>query len=184
MVNKTEMNPTEKRLREALQRLIDQKPTNRELKQKLKVNKLKIIVSNVEKEAEFTNGTAKRSRYPTLIKDIENAEATRVYGESNVPDEVIRAHPLYIKATTNLEKANAEVKKLKAELGQKDERFERYKELLKSQAVRMHQMNVAMWEHIPDEKKHVEVMIDVQNIGTQSNVLNFKRRFEIDSSND
>lgn len=184
MVNKTEMNPTEKRLRDALQRLVDQKPANRELKQKLKVNKLKINVSNVEKEAEFTNGTAKRSRYPKLIEDIENAEATRVHGESNVPDEVIRAHPLYIKAATNLEKASAEVKKLKTALGQKDESLERYKELLKSQAVRMHQMNVAMWEHIPDEKKHVEVMIDVQDTGTQSNVLNFKRRFEIDSSND
>ncbi len=176
MGNKTEMNPTEKRLRQALQRLIDQKPTNRELKQKLKVNKLKINVSNVEKEAEFTNGTAKRSRYPKLIEDIENAEATRVHGESDVADEVVRDHPLYIKATTNLEKASAEVKKLRAELEQKDETLNHYKELLKSQAVRMHQMNVAMWEHIPDEKKHVEVIIDVQDMGSQSNVIDFKKR--------
>ncbi|HAS6309451.1 TPA: hypothetical protein I7213_22570, partial [Vibrio vulnificus] len=62
MVDETELSSTEKQLRDALQRLVDKRPTNRELKQKLKANKLKIIVSNVEKEAGLSNGAAKR--YP------------------------------------------------------------------------------------------------------------------------
>ncbi|CSA90316.1 Uncharacterised protein [Vibrio cholerae] len=40
----------------------------------------------------------------------------------------------------------------------------------------MHQMNVAMWNDIPEENKHVEVIIDVQDMGSQDNILAFKKR--------
>lgn len=178
MVDETELSSTEKQLRDALQRLVDKRPTNRELKQKLKANKLKIIVSNVEKEAGLSNGAAKR--YPVTKEMIENAEGERLYGKSDVPDAVIRAHPLYKKEKDKLEKARAEIKKLKAELELKGKKLQNYKECIKEQAVRMHQMNVAMWGQIPDEKKHVELMIDVQNMGMNSNVLDFKMREKLD----
>ncbi|MBF9001911.1 hypothetical protein [Vibrio nitrifigilis] len=178
MVDSTELNPTEKQLRDALERLVAQKPTNRELKQKLKTNKLKIVVSNVEKEAGLSNGAAKR--YPETKALIENAEAERIYGASNVSDTVIRAHPLYVKSKEDLLKAKHEMKKLKVELELKDEKLDSYKELLKYQAVRTHQMTVAMWEQIPDDKKHVELMIDVQDMNAHSNVVDFKKREDLD----
>ena len=62
MTDKAELSSTERQLRDALARLVHQKPINRELKQKLKANKLKIVVSNVEKEAGLSNGSARR--YP------------------------------------------------------------------------------------------------------------------------
>ncbi|CAM3154714.1 hypothetical protein VIOR103205_14385 [Vibrio ordalii] len=167
MTDRTELSSTEKQLREALKRLIDKQPTHRELKRKLSANKLKIVVANVEKEAGLSNGAAKR--YPETKKMIEGAEAERIHGSSDVSGEVVRAHPIYIKA-------REEVKKLKAELEQKDGRLAHYKELLKSQAARMHQMNVAMWNNIPEENKHVEVIIDVQDMGSQDNILAFKKR--------
>ncbi len=74
MVDETELSSTEKQLRDALQRLVDKRPTNRELKQKLKANKLKIIVSNVEKEAGLSNGAAKR--YPVTKARIQLRSAT------------------------------------------------------------------------------------------------------------
>ncbi|CAH8230233.1 hypothetical protein VAEKB19_4530003 [Vibrio aestuarianus] len=111
---------------------------------------------------------------------IEGAEAERIHGESDLSDDVVRAHPIYIKAKEDVEKAREGVKKLKAELEQKDERLAHYKELLKSQAVRMHQMNVAMWNDIPEENKNVEVIIDVQDMGSQDNILAFKKREKLD----
>ncbi|MDF4489658.1 hypothetical protein P3513_21200 [Vibrio parahaemolyticus] len=174
MTDRTELSSTEKQLREALKRLIDKQPTHRELKRKLSANKLKIVVANVEKEAGLSNGAAKR--YPETKKMIEGAEAERIHGSNDVSGEVVRAHPIYIKAREDLEKAKEEVKKLKAELEQKDGRLTHYKELLKSQAARMHQMNVAMWNDIPEENKHVEVIIDVQDMGSQDNILAFKKR--------
>lgn len=178
MVDETELSSTEKQLRDALQRLVDKRPTNRELKQKLKANKLKIIVSNVEKEAGLSNGAAKR--YPVTKEMTENAEGERLYGKSDVSDAVIRDHPLYKKEKDKLAKARAEIKKLQAELELKGKKLENYKECIKEQAVRMHQMNVAMWGQIPDEKKHVELMIDVQDMGMNSNVLDFKKREKLD----
>ncbi|MBQ0687994.1 hypothetical protein J7315_18190 [Providencia rettgeri] len=73
MADKFGLNSTERQLRDALARLVDQKPINRELKQKLKANKLKIVVSNVEKEAGLSNGSARR--YPEIKALIEGAEA-------------------------------------------------------------------------------------------------------------
>ena len=40
---------------------------------------------------------------------------------------------------------------LKREIEKKEEKLGDYKKRLKSQAVRMHQMTVAMWEHMPEE---------------------------------
>ncbi|PCD85369.1 hypothetical protein [Vibrio mediterranei] len=181
MTDKTEPNSTEKRAREALVRLIDQKPTNRELKRELKAKgELKILVSNVELEAVLSNGTLKASRYPELRKDIKTAETERIHGPSDVPDKVVRKHPIYIEAKDKLDKTKDKVKKLETELALKDERLNLYKERLKAQAVRMHQMNVAMWEHIPDECKHVEVMIDVEKTGTLENIIAFKNRENLD----
>ena len=62
MIDAAELNTTEKQLRDALERLVAQNPTNIGLRQKLKANKLKLVVSNVEKEAGLANGAAKR--YP------------------------------------------------------------------------------------------------------------------------
>ncbi len=163
MTDDVRLKLTEKRLRDALVRLVSNRPTNRELKRKLRDCKLKINVSNVEKEAGLANGAAKR--YPATKEMIENAEVERLYGESDVSDVVIRAHPLYKKEKDKLEKASAEIKRLKAELESKGKKLENYKGRIKEQAVRMHQMNVAMWGQIPDEKKHVELMIDVQSMG-------------------
>lgn len=174
MTDKIELGTTEKQLRAALERLIAKKPTNKELKQKLKANKLKIVVSNVEKEAGLSNGAAKH--YPETKELIESAEADRIYGISNVADVVIRTQPLYIKAKEDLAKAKEEIKKLKVELELKNKKFEDYKKIIKEQAVKMHQMNVAMWLHIPEENKHIEIMFDVQNMGDQGNVLDFNNR--------
>lgn len=178
MTDETELSSTERQLRDALARLVAKRPTHRALKQKLKANKLKIVVSNVEKEAGLSNGAAKR--YPATKEMIENAEGERIYGKSDVSDAVIRAHPLYKKEKDKLEKAKAEIKKLKAELESKGKKLENYKERIKDQAVRMHQMNVAMWGQIPDEKKYVELMIDVQHMGMCSNVLAFRKREKLD----
>ncbi|EHR5321335.1 hypothetical protein KUL70_004269 [Vibrio parahaemolyticus] len=174
MADKLELSQTEKQLREALKRLVEQKPINRELKRKLNANKLKIVVSSVEKEAGLSNGAAKR--YPEIKEMIESAEAARIHGASDVSDKVVRTQPIYIKAKGDLAKAREEIKRLKTELAQKDEKLAHYRDLLKSQAVRMHQMNVAMWSDIPEDKKRIEVMIDVQNMESQSNVLDFKSR--------
>ena len=171
MTDKAELSSTERQLRDALARLVHQKPINRELKQKLKANKLKIVVSNVEKEAGLSNGSARR--YPETKALIESAEANRVHGVSNVSDTVVRGHPLHIKAKEDLDKAKKEIKKLKREIGD-------YKKRLKSQAVRMHQMTVAMWEHMPEECKHIELMIDVETTGATGNVLEFKKREKLD----
>ncbi|CAI4165622.1 hypothetical protein ALT1545_40012 [Alteromonas macleodii] len=110
MTDKAELSSTERQLRDALARLVHQKPINRELKQKLKANKLKIVVSNVEKEAGLSNGSARR--YPETKALIESAEANRVHGVSNVSDTVVRGHPLHIKAKEDLDKAKKEIKKL------------------------------------------------------------------------
>lgn len=178
MTDKTELGATEKQLRNALERLIDKKPTNRDLKKKLKANKLKIGFSNVEKEAGLSNGALKH--YPELKKEITEAELERVSGSSDVSVEVILKHPLYVKAKDELAKAKAEIKKIKDELEKKDKKLDDYKERLKSQAVAMHQVNVAMWKHIPEEAKHVELMIDVHGMETQSNILDFKKREKLE----
>lgn len=178
MTDKAELSSTERQLRDALARLVDQKPINRELKQKLKANKLKIVVSNVEKEAGLSNGSARR--YPETKALIESAEANRVHGVSNVSDTVVRGHPLHIKAKEDLDKAKKEIKKLKREIEKKEEKLGDYKKRLKSQAVRMHQMTVAMWEHMPEECKHIELMIDVETTGATGNVLEFKKREKLD----
>ncbi|MDN4695676.1 hypothetical protein QYZ44_13310 [Vibrio parahaemolyticus] len=44
---------------------------------------------------------------------IEGAEAERIHGSSDVSGEVVRAHPIYIKAREDLEKAKEEVKNSK-----------------------------------------------------------------------
>lgn len=178
MTDKKVLSPTEKQLRAALERLIAQQPTNRELKQKLRANKLKIVVSNVEKEAGLSNGAAKH--YPNIKAFIESAEAERIHGASNVADAVIRIQPLYVKAKDDLAKAKDEIKKLRAELELKNEKLDNYKKLLKEQSVRMHQMNVAMWDDIPEENKHIKLMLNVQSMGNQSNVLDFKNREKLD----
>lgn len=181
MTDETELSPTERQLRDALARLVAKRPTHRELKQKFKVNKLRITVSSVEKEAGLSNGVVKPERYPKLKEDILSAEAARKYGSvKDVSDEAVRRHPLYIKAKNDLDKAKAEMKILRAELMSKNSKLDSYKGRIKEQAVRMHQMNVAMWGQIPDEKKHVELMIDVQDMGMNSNVLDFKKREKLD----
>jgi hypothetical protein len=125
MTDKAELSSTERQLRDALARLVHQKPINRELKQKLKANKLKIVVSNVEKEAGLSNGSARR--YPETKALIESAEANRVHGVSNVSDTVVRGHPLHIKAKEDLDKAKKEIKKLKsAYFGESDRSFRFY----------------------------------------------------------
>ena len=91
MIDAAELNTTEKQLRDALERLVAQNPTNIGLRQKLKANKLKLVVSNVEKEAGLANGAAKR--YPKTKALIESAEANRIHGASNVSDTVIRPTP-------------------------------------------------------------------------------------------
>ena len=174
----SELSITEKQLREALQRLVEKRPTSRELKKKLKDNKLKINVSNVEKEAGLSNGAAKR--YLELKERIESAEAERIYGTSEVSDAAVREHPIYIKTKENLAKAKAEIQRLKLESQSNNAKLDRYKERIKGQAVRMHQMNIAMWNQIPNEKKHVELMIDVQDMASNSNVLDFKKREKLD----
>lgn len=174
MTDNTNLSQTEKRLRDALKRLVDKKPTNRELKRKYENNKLKIVVSNVEKEAGLSNGAARR--YPETKVLIESAETARVHGTNDVPDAVVRAQPIYIKIKEDFDRAKKEIKKLKAELVEKDEKLADYKERLKFQTAKMHQMSVAMWKHIPDEIKHVEIMIDAQGIGDKSNILNFNKR--------
>ena len=172
----TDITQTEKRLREGLVRLITKSPTNIELKQKLRDNKLKIVVSNVEKEAGLSNGAAKR--YPELIELIKKSEEERIFGMNNmsVEDTVLLTQPLYIKVKENLEKAKAENKKLKAELALKNGKLEEYKQLLKEQSVKMHQINVAMWGCIPDDRKHIELMRDLQSKSNQNKVIDFKRR--------
>lgn len=178
MADKFGLNSTERQLRDALARLVDQKPINRELKQKLKANKLKIVVSNVEKEAGLSNGSARR--YPEIKALIEGAEATRVHGASNVSDNVIRSHPLHIKAKEDLDKAKKEIKKLKDEIEKKEQKLEDYKKRLKSQAVRIHEVTVAMWKHIPEECKHIELMTDMEKTGLTNNILEFKKREKLD----
>lgn len=178
MADKSGLSSTERQLRDALTRLVDQKPINKELKQKLKANKLKIVVSNVEKEAGLSNGSARR--YPEIKALIEGAEATRVHGEGNVSDNVVRSHPLHIKAKEGLDKAKQEIKKLKEDIEKKEQKLGDYKKRLKSQAVRMHEVTVAMWKHIPEECKHIELMIDVEKTEATSNVREFKKREEFD----
>lgn len=167
MTDKAELGKTEQQLMAALERLIAKTPTNRELKQKLKNNKLKIAVSNVEKEAGLSNGAAKH--YPAIKELIEIAERDRIYGISEVADTVVKSQPLYIKTKEDLVKAKEEIKKLKADLAVKNQKIDEYKRLLKEQAVMMHSMNVAMWQQIPFEKKNIKLMQDVQG-----NVINFK----------
>ena len=126
----------------------------------------------------LSNGSARR--YPETKALIESAEANRVHGVSNVSDTVVRGHPLHIKAKEDLDKAKKEIKKLKREIEKKEEKLGDYKKRLKSQAVRMHQMTVAMWEHMPEECKHIELMIDVETTGATGNVLEFKKREKLD----
>lgn len=178
MIDKSQLNPTEKQLMAALERLIAQQPTNRELKQKLKDKKLKIVVSNVEKEAGLSNGAAKH--YPNIKELIEGAEAERIHGASNIADDAVRTQPLYVKAKEDLVKAKAEIKKLKAELTLKDEKIKRYQGLIKEQAVRTHQMNVAMWDNIPSENKRIQIMLDVQKNSGENNVVDFSSRGKFD----
>ena len=44
----------------------------------------------------------------------------------------------------------------------------------------MHQMTAAMWRHIPEENRHVEIMIDAEETGSKSSVLKFKKREKLD----
>lgn len=178
MKDESKLNTTEKQLRDALERLVAKKPNNIGLKQKLKANKLKLVVSNIEKEAGLSNGAAKR--YPKIKVLIESAEANRIHGASNVSDIVIRSHPLYLKAKEDLTKAKKEIKKLNSELEKKEEKLKYYKGRLKSLAVQMHQMTAAMWMHIPEEEKHVEIMINAEGKGSESSVLKFKKREKLD----
>ncbi|HHC7129958.1 TPA: hypothetical protein ACN37W_003761 [Vibrio parahaemolyticus] len=172
MTGDVRLTLTEKRLREALMRLVSNKPTNRELKRKLRDGKLKINVSNVEKEAGLANGAAKR--YPETRELIKNAEAERIYGPSDVPESVIRTQPLYLKVHKDLVKAKDEIQRLKQALGSQDETLSIYKKQIKELVVKMHQINVAMWDQIPDENKSVNLIKNVQNISDQ-NVTAFKK---------
>lgn len=177
MTNANESS-TEKQLRAALERLVAKKPTNKDLKQKLHDKKLKIVVSNVEKEAGLSNGAAKH--YPHIKELIESAEAERIHGASNASVEAIRTQPLYLKVKDDLAKAKEEIKKLKAELVLKDEKIKHYQCIVKKQAVMMHSFNIAMWDHIPVENKHIQIMLDVQKSSGETNVVDFTGRGKCD----
>lgn len=174
MSDKNEKSSTEKQLVAALERLIAQKPTNVLLKQKLRDKKLKIVVSNVEKEAGLSNGAAKH--YPKIKEQIENAEMVRLNGASDVPNTVILGQPIYIKAKEDLAKAKEEIKRLKADLVEKNNKLDAYKILLKEQAAISHQISKALWDQIPEDKKHIELMRHIQQISNPQNVVVFKRQ--------
>lgn len=108
---------TKNKLINALERLLEGKPENRELKKKAREGKLKINNSTVEKEAELSVGALRRHEDVQIMVKNKSLEARAAHdGSSTSPVEVLQT----------------EVKKLKSERTQANKKKKEYFDLSRS----------------------------------------------------
>lgn len=169
-----ERNPaqTKKNLLDALDRIIQQKPTNYELKEKLSQGKIvKINKSNIEKEAGLSNGAA--GRHPDILDAIEAASRKVEYGDSEIPDDKIKEHPLYLKLKSKYDDSLTDRKKLRDEKSKLQDELNRKDESLNNHLAHTHELFLCLWHAIPPE--NIEERMRAAEKVSEVVSVNFKR---------
>lgn len=158
---------TENRLHEALQRLITRTPNAKEFWLKVQAGKpLRITKSGVEKEAGLSNGALKH--YPSIVEDIEEAEAIRVHGGSRTSQDLdtddVKASPLYKQLEEKLESVNKAKKAAEATVSELREECYRKDAALNEKTAELDEVIASMWELIPREQQRESIIEKMENI--------------------
>ncbi|CAH7216317.1 hypothetical protein VCHA54P496_20391 [Vibrio chagasii] len=154
-------------LDEALDRLINRTPITKANLQRVQAGKpLKISVSGVELEAGRGNGAARH--YPTLLKEIREAEEDRVSGSprssEEVSDEVVMSSSLYKDLEKKLEKTDRKKRKAEATILELREECKRKDAALNEKSAELDEIIASMWEHVPRDAQRALLIEKTENI--------------------
>ncbi|WP_371192944.1 hypothetical protein [Glaciecola sp. SC05] len=149
----------------AINRLVDRKPTCRELKKKLADGKpLKLNPTNVEKEA--GRGYNSTKNHPSVLKEIERINAL-VSNTKEVSSQVLEN----LKAERK--EKNKEIKKLKENIKNKNTELEKLKRVNLILHAHCRELTSALYNKIPQEEREglFERSVTTKN---ESNIIPFK----------